>query len=184
MIFETLMHIALVLGGIILLTLIYYLVAHVSGSDTPEESGERIDPYVSPSETRCREKEGQRAVIICDAIPPSVPIRYRTAGYTDCRTQNMVFNGNLVCEHGCLGLGSCVKICPNGAITLRDGKASISGSCTGCGFCVDVCPKKLIVLVPANETPHLYCAARGKTDASGYCKTAKDGYRPDFRILP
>jgi len=183
-IFETLLDIALALGGIVLLTLMYYLVAYAASSDSGPEEEKRSDPYLSASESRGREKEGKRAVILCDAIPPSVPLRYRTAGYTDCRTQNMVFNGNLACEHGCLGLGSCVKICPNDAIILRDGKACISGSCTGCGFCVDICPKKLIVLVPAGETPPLFCAARGKTDASGYCKTAKDGYRPDFHIFP
>lgn len=183
MILETLLHIALVLTGIFLLTLMYFLVVYIATPDTRLEAAESDEIRVPSGDSRNGARVGQRAVILCDAIPPSVPERYRTAGYTDCRTRNMVFNGNLVCEHGCLGLGSCVKICPNDAIVLRDGKASISASCTGCGFCVDVCPKQLIVLVPAGETP-LYCAAQGKTDASGYCKTARDGYRPDFRILP
>ena len=41
----------------------------------------------------------------------------------------------------CDGCGECVEVCPESAITLNEGKASISGVlCTGCGACIPACP--------------------------------------------
>ncbi len=40
----------------------------------------------------------------------------------------------------CAGCGSCVGSCPNGAISLQDGKAVISDGCVSCGMCVTACP--------------------------------------------
>ena len=41
----------------------------------------------------------------------------------------------------CDGCGECVEVCPESAITLHEGKASISGVlCTGCGACIPACP--------------------------------------------
>ena len=41
----------------------------------------------------------------------------------------------------CDGCGECVGVCPATAITLNEGKASISDAlCNGCGACVPACP--------------------------------------------
>lgn len=41
----------------------------------------------------------------------------------------------------CVGCGGCVAVCPQKAVTLRDGKAAVDRTlCRGCGKCVDVCP--------------------------------------------
>jgi ferredoxin len=45
----------------------------------------------------------------------------------------------------CIGCGSCAEgICFVDAITLRNGKAVISGECRACGRCVEVCPEDAI----------------------------------------
>ncbi|MGQ1783963.1 MULTISPECIES: indolepyruvate ferredoxin oxidoreductase subunit alpha [unclassified Saccharicrinis] len=45
----------------------------------------------------------------------------------------------------CTGCGDCVSSCPNDAITLYGGKASISSSdCVGCGKCVSHCKEGAI----------------------------------------
>ncbi|MDO5562277.1 MAG: 4Fe-4S binding protein, partial [Synergistaceae bacterium] len=41
----------------------------------------------------------------------------------------------------CIACGSCVKTCPNGAISLKDDRlATDPALCTGCGVCCEACP--------------------------------------------
>ncbi len=40
----------------------------------------------------------------------------------------------------CVGCGTCVGVCPVGAIEIRDGKAWIGPSCTHCSACISLCP--------------------------------------------
>jgi Fe-S-cluster-containing hydrogenase component 2 len=60
----------------------------------------------------------------------------------------------------CTGCGACVEVCPVGAMSLVDGKASVDEeACTGCEACVDACPEGAIQpvvqgeLVPVPERP-------------------------------
>lgn len=46
----------------------------------------------------------------------------------------------LVHQERCVGCGACVAACPNGAISMQDGKAVTNrDQCTACGKCVDDC---------------------------------------------
>ncbi len=49
----------------------------------------------------------------------------------------------------CVACGSCVKICPFGAITIKNGiKASVDEKrCVGCGKCGRVCPASVIEII-------------------------------------
>ena len=41
----------------------------------------------------------------------------------------------------CTGCGACIEVCPTGAISLKDDKASINQElCTECGNCLNACP--------------------------------------------
>ena len=41
----------------------------------------------------------------------------------------------------CVGCGACVSVCPNGAISLQEGRAVVERHrCSGCGKCVAPCP--------------------------------------------
>jgi len=41
----------------------------------------------------------------------------------------------------CKGCGTCIEACPNGALSLRDGKAYVDHNlCITCGYCVPHCP--------------------------------------------
>ena len=57
-------------------------------------------------------------------------------------------SGNGKCNFGCIGLGDCVKVCPQNAICLQNGIAHINTRiCTGCGMCTRTCPQHLITLM-------------------------------------
>lgn len=119
-----------------------------------------MDAFYYKDIEKVKNKEKHKiATIKCDCIPPKTPQRYKSMGYVDCRTQNMVFNGHLVCESGCLGFGSCAKLCPKDAILLNKGTIQITTVCDGCGLCITACPKGLIFLVSENVQSDYVCAA-------------------------
>lgn len=68
------------------------------------------------------------------------------------------------CRFGCLGYGSCARVCPFGAIEIRNGLAVVHTElCVGCGKCEAVCPRKLIKLIPVSAAGvHIYCNSLDK----------------------
>lgn len=59
------------------------------------------------------------------------------------RSKNSVFP--IVDTSLCVACGACVKICPNNAIVLEDGKAKINiEKCKNCRACIKVCKKNAI----------------------------------------
>lgn len=85
-------------------------------------------------------------------------------GISDCERENLVSGGGKTCYAGCLGGGSCVKVCPVGAVKVINGKADINEDvCIRCGKCAAVCPKKLIVKVPVKAKVFVACS----TDCKG-----------------
>jgi electron transfer flavoprotein alpha subunit len=44
----------------------------------------------------------------------------------------------------CIGCGTCVDLCPFGAITMQEGRAVITEACTVCGACIDACSVEAI----------------------------------------
>lgn len=183
MILTILIQTALVLAGITVLTLLFFVVVCIAGINAPKNADSGGLAPQSEIESAGRDRNapaGHRAIIRCTSIPPSVPSRFTTIGYSDCRIQNTVFHGPLHCEHGCLGLGSCARICPNEAIILQKGTIVVTSACDGCGRCINVCPKKLISLRSVDDLTLEYCLAGGKTDVTAYCATAQKGYSLDF----
>lgn len=93
-------------------------------------------------------------------------------GVTDCQALNAL-GGTKACGYGCLGLGSCVKACPFGAMYMsKDGlPVVIREKCTGCGVCVKACPRMLIALVPSDKEVNVLCRSydRGPV-VRKYCK--------------
>lgn len=46
----------------------------------------------------------------------------------------------------CIGCGSCIDVCPFGALTLVDDLVVVNDKCTACGACLDVCPVNALSL--------------------------------------
>jgi len=81
----------------------------------------------------------------------------------DCRQLNALYDTNLECEYGCIGLGSCEKVCPFDAIKMENGLPQIDEEkCTGCGRCVEACPKNIIRLVPYEKKVYIACSSHDK----------------------
>ncbi len=70
-------------------------------------------------------------------------------GIQSCKAASMLYAGPGACSYGCVGCGDCAKVCPYGAICMKDGIAHVDRRvCVGCGLCAKACPKNLITLVP------------------------------------
>ncbi|CVK20415.1 RnfABCDGE type electron transport complex subunit B [Sporomusa sphaeroides] len=85
-------------------------------------------------------------------------------GVEDCVAANLLFGGPKSCKYGCLGLGTCVKACPFGAMEMSaDGLPIIDpDKCTGCAKCETVCPKKVIAMMPLGASVRVNCNSHDK----------------------
>ena len=87
-------------------------------------------------------------------------------GVQDCRSASLNGIRTADCDYGCLGLGSCVRVCPENAIRIADGVAVVNrNKCVGCGLCVKACPKGLIELVPESKRVIVQCRNKDKGPA-------------------
>jgi NAD-dependent dihydropyrimidine dehydrogenase PreA subunit len=46
----------------------------------------------------------------------------------------------------CVACGSCIKVCPRGAISIYKGRYALvdESKCIGCGLCAKECPASII----------------------------------------
>ncbi len=59
------------------------------------------------------------AVVHCKGGKKEALERAVYSGIQDCHAATIVGNGPKVCQDGCLGLGTCVRACPFGAIYIN-----------------------------------------------------------------
>jgi formate dehydrogenase beta subunit len=93
-------------------------------------------------------KEPDIALPGCTYGVADADTKYRYDGMNDCRAAALLNGGMKVCNIGCLGLGTCAKVCPFNAITMGPKGLPVvhEGRCTGCGTCERACPKHIITL--------------------------------------
>ncbi len=89
---------------------------------------------------------------------------YEYHGVEDCVAANLLFGGPKTCSYGCLGMGTCVKKCPFGALSMSaEGLPIVDPEkCTGCGVCETVCPKKVISMMPLGAHVRVNCNSKDK----------------------
>ncbi|MBQ8803730.1 MAG: RnfABCDGE type electron transport complex subunit B [Tyzzerella sp.] len=112
---------------------------------------------------------------------------YEYTGVEDCRVMAFVQNGGpKSCNYGCMGYGSCVKVCPFDAIHVVDGVAVVDKeACKACGKCVAACPKNLIELVPYEQKHLVQCSSQDKgKDVMSVCKVGCIGCKMCQKVCP
>lgn len=130
----------------------------------PSENLDAISELLGVS---AQAEEKKVARVLCRGDSENCISRYKYSGISDCRAAAMLAGGPSSCRFGCVGLLTCAKSCPFGAITLSDkGIATIDeDKCTGCGTCVDACPKNGIVLMPKKNDVYVCCRTTDKGKA-------------------
>lgn len=100
-----------------------------------------------------KETEPEIAAPGCSYGLDQADLKYKYDGFIDCRAAVLLDGGSKVCPIGCLGLGTCVKACPFGALSMGPDNLPVVDRdlCTGCGTCERVCPKHIITLTSSSQ---------------------------------
>ena len=101
-----------------------------------------------------------RAQVMCSGTSEFAKKKYLYKGIPDCAAAAKIGGGDKLCQNGCIGLGTCAKACPFGAIVVERGVAAVDYTkCKGCGVCVAVCPKSIIKLIPFDAKHWVGCSS-------------------------
>ena len=108
--------------------------------------------------------ERKVAMILCGGNSDNAPRKFLYNGVADCGAAHSVCGGDKSCRYGCLGYGSCSRICPVGAIEITDKNIALvhPDLCISCGACVKTCPRTLIKMIPDASTTHVMCSSKDR----------------------
>lgn len=110
--------------------------------------------------------EKRTALVLCCGDDAEATRRAAYNGINDCAAAQATAGGDKGCAYGCLGYGTCARVCPVNAIAVVNGLAKVDkATCIACGKCVAACPRKLIKLVPAAAEIHVLCSSKDKGPA-------------------
>ncbi|MCL2061096.1 MAG: 4Fe-4S binding protein [Firmicutes bacterium] len=108
----------------------------------------------------CVDTRRTAAVVHCNGTK-QCKNKYNYHGYGNCRAAELVLGGAKACPTACLGLSSCVEVCPYNALSIHPetGSAVVnSADCTSCGLCLSACPKKIISRIPTSAKVYVACS--------------------------
>ena len=129
----------------------------------------------------------QVAVILCQGGNSQAQHKYHYLGLEDCNAAQRLAGGPKACPGGCLGLGSCVRACPFGAIEITADHLAVidRNKCTGCELCLKTCPRQVIVMAPEAVTTHVLCNSHDKgADIRKYCEIGCIGCQICKKVAP
>ena len=136
------------------------------GADVAEECAEILGKAAGAMEKKV-------ALIQCAGHCDNVSTKLEYQGVQTCQAVSMMYNGDSACSFGCLGYGDCAAACPENAITICNGLATVNTEvCVGCGICAKTCPKGVIAIVPEKFNHHVLCVNKDKgAETRKVCKT-------------
>jgi electron transport complex protein RnfB len=104
------------------------------------------------------------AVVRCRGGDEECGARFTYDGLPSCEAAHLLGGGPKACAYGCLGLDSCVRVCPYDALSMGSNGLPVVDEehCTGCGLCVKACPRSIIALAPMNQRVYLACVSQDR----------------------
>ena len=163
--------------SILLVFLFYILFPSIHSQNKIEENPIIADSeinYIKPVKQQ-NDKSEMKAIVLC-SCEKNFEMKQKIFNESySCALVNKYSGTGTPCKFACIGLGDCVKICPQNAIIIKKHTAVITSQCTGCGKCVDSCPLNIIRLIPSNTTEYTICANKSdeKSGCSEELKTQK-----------
>lgn len=127
------------------------------------------------------------AFVKCTGTCDKTRNNYEYTGVKDCEMMAFIpGGGSKACSYGCMGFGSCVKVCPFDAIHIINGVAVVDReACKACGKCIAKCPHHLIELAPYKQTIFVGCGSHDKGKAvTSACDTGCIGCKKCEKICP
>ncbi len=98
-------------------------------------------------------------ICVCGAEAEEKKVSTLYRGLKNCRAAEIT-GGALDCLYGCLGFGDCQKVCPTGAVTIKNKKVYIDlKKCLLCGKCIKACPRRLFKVIPRQKNIKNYFVA-------------------------
>lgn len=151
---------------ILLLAILIMFLFYMLFPSVKQQMNITDDPVLSVNEIKYRDREtheknlvtDQRAFILCSCNKKSFSTKDMNfnEGFT-CSMANDVYGTGTDCKYTCIGLGDCIKICPQSAIVIENKTAVVTNLCIGCGKCVDICPLGIIKLISKDQKEPIIC---------------------------
>lgn len=141
------------------------ILLHGSAINLCKQGGEEtLRQLASYLEVEANVEERQVAIVLCRGNDSTAIHKAIYNGIADCPAAELAGGGSKACRYGCLGLGSCARVCPVDAIEITAGNIALVHPelCIGCGMCVSACPRHLIKLVPESRSIHILCTSKDR----------------------
>lgn len=108
-------------------------------------------------------EEATVAVVRCSGGTNAAD-KFDYVGNPSCLDHMVYQGGQKICATACLGGGSCEKVCPVDAISVRENNIAFVKReiCLSCGACINVCPKHCIERIPAKAKIYVACRTHCK----------------------
>ena len=165
--------------SLLLLFLFYMLFPSISKNqkdvnEDPVISNDEID-YIKP-DTEHFVPSDKKAVVLCSNEKNLSFNNERFNREHTCFMIASMHESGTDCKYACIGLGDCVKVCPQTAIVIKNQTALVTSLCIGCGKCIDVCPKHIITLVPKDtkQISNCYNCMTNEKNDSGCSVTGEE----------
>lgn len=113
--------------------------------------------------------------LLCSGGDANCRNQFEYGGVEDCKAAARFYGGYRACSYGCLGLGTCERVCSFNVITIDSNRLPEIdyNLCMGCGKCVEDCPQDVLKMVSVKNLVHVRCINLDKgNDAKEQCSSA------------